>query len=273
MARKIAAWRRLVELGYASDRPEAERWILTGKVRSGATPIRSAGQAVDEGAELFVRGFDLPYVSKGGLKLEGALRDLGVSAAGRVCIDAGASTGGFTDCLLRHGAALVYAVEVGYGQLAGSLRNHPGVVNLERVNLGDARLESLTPAPTLGTADLSYLSLRRAVPLYARILPGGDLLCLVKPLFETEDNEARRSGQIADAALLPLLRALCADLSGQGHGVLGITHSPVTGNHGTREFFLHMGLQRPSEGLSATALEAAAERAVSQACALTPYHK
>ncbi|HML47399.1 MAG TPA: TlyA family RNA methyltransferase [Clostridia bacterium] len=273
MARKIAAWRRLVELGYAADRPEAERWILSDKVRAGATPVRSAGQAVDEGADLSVRGFDLPYVSKGGLKLEGALRDFGMDAAGRVCIDAGASTGGFTDCLVRHGAALVYAVDVGYGQLAGSLRNHPGVVNLERVNLGDARLESLSPKPTLGTADLSYLSLRKAVPLYARILPGGDLLCLVKPLFEIEDNEARRSGQISDAALPSLLKALCADLSGQGHGVLGITHSPVTGNHGTREFFLHLGLQRPLEGLSESALEAAAERAAARACALSPYRK
>jgi len=273
MGRKIAAWRRLVELGYAADRLEAERWILSDKVRMGATPIRSAGQAVDEGAELSVRGFDLPYVSKGGLKLEGALRDLGIAAAGRVCIDAGASTGGFTDCLLRQGAALVYAVDAGYGQLAGSLRNHPGVVNLERVNLGDPRLTSLSPRPTLGTADLSYLSLRKAVPLYAAILPGGDLLCLVKPLFEVEDNDARRSGQVPDTALLPLLRALCADFAGQGHGVLGITHSPVTGNHGTREFFVHLGLHRPSEGLPEAALEAAAQRAVSLACALSPYHK
>lgn len=273
MARKIAAWRRLIELGYAADRPEAERWILSGKVRAGAMPIRNAGQAVDEAADLSVRGFDLPYVSKGGLKLEGALRDFDISTTGRVCIDAGASTGGFTDCLLHHGAALVYSVDVGYGQLAGSLRNHPNVVNLERVNLGDDCLESLSPKPTLGTADLSYLSLRKAVPLYARILPGGDLLCLVKPLFEIEDNEARRSGQILDTALPPLLKSLCADLSAQGHGVLGITHSPVTGNHGTREFFLHLGLHRPLEGLPGPSLEAAAEQAVSQACALSPYHK
>ena len=134
----------------------------------------------------------------------------------RVCIDAGACTGGFTDCFLKHGAALVYAVEVGFGQLAGSLRQDPRVVNLERTNISDDRLLSLDPTPDLASVDLSYLSLRKGVPAFSRVMHGrGELLCLVKPLFETEDMEARRTGILSPDAYLPTLRGLIRDLNAQ----------------------------------------------------------
>lgn len=273
MARTVAAWARLVEDGLVKTRADAERWILSGKVRAGPTPVTSAGQRIDADAQISVKGLDQPYVAKGGLKLQGALDAFGIDVAGCVCIDAGASTGGFTDCLIKRGAARVYAVDVGYGQLAGSLRNHPAVVNLERTNIGDARLLTLSPRPVLGTVDLSYLSLRRAVPQFAEILGGrGRLLCLVKPLFEVDDPVARRSGRLAAGAYAPLLMQLEGALAGAGYATQGITHSPVTGNGGTLEFFFNLALDGGS-GLPREALAGQAEAAAAAAAALTAYHK
>lgn len=267
MAQKVSAWERLVAQGLLASRAEAERWILAGKVSSGGVPVKSCGQRVPADAELCVQGLLDRYVSRGGLKLEGALDAFGVDPSGRVCLDAGASTGGFTDCLLQRGAALVYAVDVGFGQLAGSLRANPRVVNMERTNLGDASLLALSPRPTLAAADLSYLSLRRAVPLYARAMAGkGDLICLVKPLFEVDDSDARRTGVIAQSAYLPLLLSLCEAFVADGYAVRGVTHSPVTGNGGTREFFLHLAFA--GESLPPETLSIAAEAAVSAALAL-----
>ncbi len=273
MARSSPAWQRLVREGWFSSREEAEPWILSGKVRAGDVPVTSAGQLIKETAAIAVRGAGRKYVAKGGLKLEGALSAFGISVNKRVCIDAGASTGGFTDCLVRHGAARVYAVDVGFGQLAGSLRANPAVVNLERTNIADASLLSLDPPPTLGTVDLSYLSLRKAVPQFARILQSkGDLICLVKPLFEIEDPDARRTGVIPPDAYGPLLCSLSEGFTADGYAVRGITHSPVTGNNGTLEFFawLSLGCQN---GMDAQAAQAAASAAVSAAHSLPAYQK
>lgn len=273
MARKTPAWQRLVREGLVADRREAERWILAGDVRAGGQPVRTAGEPVPDDAPVHVKGRDARYVSKGGLKLEGALADFAVEVAGRVCMDAGASTGGFTDCLAQNGASRVYAVDVGYGQLAGSLRANPAVVNLERTNLGDDTLLALDPPPTLGTVDLSYLSLRKAAPLFARIQRGkGDLLCLVKPLFEIDDAVARRTGIIAEGAYVPLLVSLAGALAQDGFAVCGITNSPVTGNNGTLEFFLHLSLAG-GKALSPAQRAHAADRAVQAALALPLYHK
>lgn len=273
MARTAPAWQRLVEEGWFASRSEAEPWILSGKVRAGAVPVTSAGQRIAADAPLSVRGLDMRYVAKGGLKLEGALRSFGIDVTGRVCIDAGASTGGFTDCLVQHGAARVYAVDVGFGQLAGSLRAHPAVVNLERTNIGEDTLLSLNPVPTLGTVDLSYLSLRKAVPQFARILRGqGALICLVKPLFEIDDPDARRTGTVPEAAYAPLLETLSNDFTQDSYAVRGVTYSPVTGNAGTLEFFLHLSLSG-RDGLSISDRRAAITAACDAALALPAYHK
>lgn len=273
MARSTPAWERLVREGWVADRQEAERWIMAGSVRAGATPVKTAGQRIDDAHPIHIRGLDQRYVAKGGLKLEGAITASGIQVEGRVCIDAGASTGGFTDCLVKHGAARVYAVDVGYGQLAGSLRANPAVRNLERTNIGDTPLLALDPPPTLGTVDLSYLSLRKAVPLFARILQGrGELLCLVKPLFEIDDAAARRTGIIAEGAYLPLLLSLAEDFAADGYAVRGIHCSPVTGNNGTLEFFLHLALDG-LDGLDVPARALAAKAAVDGALALPAYHK
>lgn len=268
---KEALTRRLVALGAAQDERAAAALVMAGQVYVAGQRAR-AGQRVAPDQDIAVRGLRERYVAKGGLKLEGALACFGVDVRGRVCIDAGASTGGFTDCLVQHGARLVYAVDVGYGQLMGSLRQDERVVNLERTNISDPSLLRLSPAPTLGTVDLSYLSLRQALPQFIAILQGrGELICLVKPLFETEDPVARREGRLADGQYAPVLNDLIGFVSSlPGAQAAGLCHSPVTGNAGSREFFLHVRLGQAGPGAVG---RAQVEEAVGRALALTPYRK
>lgn len=275
-AKKKPAWERLVQEGFLETCRDAERWILSGKVYAGAQRVRTAGEPLAMDLPLRVDGLFEKYISKGGLKLEGALTAFGMTdLTGRVAIDAGASTGGFTDCLVQAGCARVYAVDVGFGQLHGSLRQNPVVVNLERTNISDEPLLSLDPKPDLGTVDLSYLSLRKAIPAFSRVLRGqGELLCLVKPLFEIDDPSARREGVIAPEQYAPLLRALCADIaSGHWGMVTGLTHSLVTGNGGTIEFFIRLCLDRDEGALSPQALEAAIGQSVEAGLSLERFRK
>lgn len=262
---------RLLTEGFFQTAEQALPYLMGGAVTCGGVPVRTGGQRVPADASLVVKGLNERFVGKGGYKLEGALDDFQLRVEGRVCIDAGACTGGFTDCLVQHGAARVYAVEVGFGQLAGKLAQSPAVVNLERTNLGDERLLTLNPAPTLGTVDLSYLSLVQAVPLYRAILHGqGELICLVKPLFETESAEARRTGTLTEDAYEPLLLTLIDTLNRQPDTVVRqATHSHVTGNHGTREFFLNVVFG----SAPAPELHAAVKAAVAAAAALAPYRR
>ncbi len=231
----------LVSSGLCEDSAAAEALVMAGKVLVNEQPAK-AGQEVKPEDQVRLRESACPYASKGGLKLEGALRVFQIQVQGRVCLDAGASTGGFTDCLLKHGAGRVYAVDTGFGQLTGALRQEKRVVNLERTNLSDPSLMDLDPTPDLATCDLSYLSLRRAVPVYRDILHGnGEVIALVKPLFEVDSPEVRRSGVIPDSAYLPMLMDLIHYLNGlRGLAVMDICASPVTGSAGTIEFFLHI---------------------------------
>ncbi len=179
------------------------------------------------------------YASRAGYKLEAALAHFAVEVTGRVALDCGASTGGFTDCLLQHGAALVYAVDAGHGQLIGRLRHDPRVRNLERTNLSDLVVMQLAPPPTLITLDLSYLSLTQALPIAAPLLaPEGHILALVKPLFEVESREARRTGRIDDPELL--VRALHQVIhagSACGLTLQDVAKLALRPRHGMREFF------------------------------------
>ncbi len=271
-AARRKAVERLMEEGFFQTAEEALPYFLGGQVYCGQERITSPAQLIPCDKPLLVKGRDLPYVAKGGLKLQGALQDLQISAQGRVCIDAGACTGGFTDCLVKSGAALVYAVEVGFGQLAGSLRQNPKVVNLEKTNISDEKLLSLSPRPDLASVDLSYLSLRKAVPVFASIMGGqGELVCLVKPLFEVEDAAARRTGILSENAYYPMLMSLIQDLNAMpGINVQNVTNSPVTGNQGTLEFFLHVRL---GERVDETNLSGAANRAVEKVLTLNSYKK
>ena len=273
MPKKRKILDRLLEEGLFSEEKAARAAILAGEVYAAGQRVASAGQMVAADSPLHVKGQELPYISKGGLKLEGALKDFGIDVTGRVCIDAGASTGGFTHCLVKAGAATVYAVDVGFGQLMGSLRQDPHVVNLERTNISDEKLLTLDPRPTLGSVDLSYLSLRLGIPSFAAVLHNrGELICLVKPLFETEDMEARRTGILPDDAYEKVLTDLIRDVNALPYATAAaVTHSPVTGNTGTREFFLHVLLS--DTPLPAPDLSAPVRAAVARALALHEYEK
>lgn len=273
MAKKSKALDLLLQRGLFDSEKDARAYLMAGQVYAGSQRVTGAGQMLPNDIDIHVKGLDMPYVSKGGLKLEGAIRDFGINVEGRVCIDAGASTGGFTDCLCKHGAATVYAVDVGYGQLMGSLRQNPVVVNLEKTNISDEKLLTLDPKPTLGSVDLSYLSLRKGIPAFAEILHyEGELLCLVKPLFEVEDAEARRTGVLPDDAYAQVLLDLIRDVNALPYArAMNVTHSPVTGNAGTREFFLHVMLS--SAPGDAPDLTQAVDEAVNRVLTLQLYQK
>lgn len=242
--KKLPVWELLIEKGFFNDRKTAESWVMSGKVFANNNRIDKSGQMVNILDEIIVKGINQKYVSKGGLKLEGALSDFNIDVSGMVAIDAGASTGGFTDCLIQHNIEKVYSVDVGFGQLAGKLNINPRVVSMEKVNIGDVVNLTLNPRPTLATVDLSYLSLKKAIPIFATILgEKGDLICLVKPLFEVNDSNMRRSGEIDNPEVFKeLLRDLVKYVDELGYKVTGITYSHVTGNKGTREFFIRVSL-------------------------------
>ena len=166
--------------GHVNDRAQAESLILAGSVFVNGQQAAYAGEPVKAEARIAVKGSERKYAGKVGLKLEGALRHFQLGVTGQIALDEGASTGGFTDCLLQHGAAQVYAVDVGYGQLAGRLRQDRRVVCMEKMNIGQLEPAMLQPKPSLATLDLSYLSLKQAIPIAGSLLePDGQMLCLV----------------------------------------------------------------------------------------------
>ena len=230
----------LAERGLFDTEDEARRWVMSGKVLVNSRRIDKPGMLVPGNAVLDVQG-RRRYASRGGYKLEAALAHFHVTAAGRAALDSGASTGGFTDCLLQHGAALVYAVEVGYGQLVGRLRTDPRVRSLERTNLSDLVPAALDPPPTLITLDLSYLSLTKALPIAAHLLePEGEVLALLKPLFEVDSAAARRTGHIDDSALLiAALRQVLQAGAEAGLIPLGVAKLALRPRHGVAEFFVY----------------------------------
>jgi 23S rRNA (cytidine1920-2'-O)/16S rRNA (cytidine1409-2'-O)-methyltransferase len=224
----------LVERGLAESRAQAQAFVLAGRVPG----HEKAGEQVDENAELAV---ERPprYVSRGGAKLEHALEAFGVSPDGLRCLDIGASTGGFTDCLLQHCAAHVIALDVGYGQLHPRLRDDPRVTVLERVNA--RHLPDLSYAPDLVTCDVSFISLRTALPpALDAASPGWQALPLVKPQFEAGRAEVKR-GVVRDSAVhARVLRDLSQAAVGWNARVVGVVDSGLPGPKGNREFFLHL---------------------------------
>ena len=250
---------------------EAVRWILAGEVFVDGERVYNSGQKVALEASIVVKGRDKRYASRGGYKLEGAIRDFSLVLTGRNALDAGASTGGFTDCMLKHGAVRVYAVDAGFGQLAGYLRSDPRVVNLEKTNIGDVCAEELSPFPDFVVADLSYLSLKNAIPILRRLAsPGASMVCLVKPLFETTDSVARREGSIRDEKEYSLI--LMELINYAAHSGLiprGVTNSHLRGSNGTIEFFLHIANSESSNPVTPEPhLTAAIDTAVAKGLSL-----
>ncbi len=211
------------------------------------------GILLDSQSPIQVKPKDSKYVSRGGLKLEGALREFGISVQSCVCLDLGASTGGFTDCLLQHGARKVYAFDVGRGQMDWSLRQDPRVVVRDGVNVRNLETSMLEDAIDLVTVDLSFISLRLILPGLRRMLEGrglrpeagGRILALVKPQFEAERQEVGPGGLIRDPALQKAIVQRIRDSAEQeGFAVLGETPSPIMGQKGNQEYFLLLGLRK-----------------------------
>lgn len=240
MKRPLAAL--LVERNLFASLDESRRWVMAGQVLVGGQRVDKPGAAVDTTVEITVLGRQR-YASRGGHKLAAALAHWQIVVQGRVALDCGASTGGFTDCLLQRGAARVYAVEAGYGQLLGRLRADPRVVNLERTNLGALRPADLDPLPSLITLDLSYLSLTDALPLAAALLTTpGEIVALFKPLFEVASVDARRSGVVADSALVvAALRRVLDAGSAAGLTPLGGAKLALAPRHGVPEAIVWFG--------------------------------
>lgn len=230
----------LVEAGLAVDQQEAASLILAGQVLVGSERIEKAGQQLPKESELRVRG-RRRFVSRGGFKLERALSHFAVDPAGRVCLDAGASTGGFTDCLLQHAAARVYAVDVGYGQLAWELRSDERVVVLERTNVRGLDRAALDPLPDLVVADLSFLSLAKIIgPLMALAGPGGEVLALVKPQFEVARKDLD-GGVVRDAeAREEAVRTVIDAVGALGFWASEAVESPLKGADGNVEYLVHL---------------------------------
>lgn len=232
-----------MEQGLAASVEEARALIMAGKVLAGSDRIDKAGDLVSETTELRLRGSE-PFVSRGGRKLEHALEELAIDVAGRVCLDAGASTGGFTDCLLRRGASRVYAVDVGYGQLAWKLRNDQRVAVMERTNLRSMDATALDPLPDLVTADLAFIALRKVLPDLIRLTrPGARFVLLVKPQFELprEDMKDVEGGVVTDPALHEQAVAAVEQAAlAAGLELSGRVPSPIRGADGNREFFLSL---------------------------------
>jgi 23S rRNA (cytidine1920-2'-O)/16S rRNA (cytidine1409-2'-O)-methyltransferase len=232
--------RLLVERGIAPSRQRAQAMILAGKVLVNNRPVDKAGFFVGPEDELDLKGTDIPYVSRGGLKLEGALHSLELDPAGLVCLDVGASTGGFTDCLLQNGAARVYAVDVGYGQLAWKLRQDPRVVIFERTNVRNMAAGAIAEAVDLATIDVSFISLRIVVPAVAAFLKDeAHVLALIKPQFEVGKEQVGKGGVVRDAELhAQVIQHLSSFFIESGFDIEKVAPSPIRGPKGNREFFI-----------------------------------
>jgi len=232
----------LVSRGIAETRGKARGLILAGRVHVNGVVCTKCGTPVREGAEVGLLPASRPFASRGGGKLSGALDDFGVDPTGRVTLDVGASTGGFTDCLLRRGASRVYAVDVGERLLDDRLRRDPRVVSLEKVNFRHAAGDLLPEKATLAVVDVSFISLRHILPVLPRFLaPGAEALPLVKPQFEVGKGRVGKGGVVRDDALRrEAVDGIAAFARETGYEVLGEAESRVLGPKGNREVFLHL---------------------------------
>lgn len=236
----------LTEQGYADTRSKAQAIIMSGLVYVNGQKADKPGISYEASVSLEVRGEVCSYVSRGGLKLEKALRDFHVDPTGYVCSDSGASTGGFTDCLLQKGAGKVFAIDVGYGQLDWKIRSDPRVVVMERTNIRYVTPEQLGEPLDLSVVDVSFISLKIVLPTIKTLLgPNGQVLCLIKPQFEAGKEKVGKKGVVREPEThKEVLDGFIALAKNLDFTILGLTFSPVKGPEGNIEFLGHLTLEQ-----------------------------
>ena len=240
--KKVRLDQLVFDRGFTESRERAKTTIMSGLVFVNGQRVDKPGMAIDPEAMIEVRGDALPFVSRGGYKLDKALNVFPIDPTGKVCIDCGASTGGFTDVLLQHGAKRVYAVDVGYGQLAWKLRQNERVVNLERTNLRYISAEQIPEPIELAVMDVSFISIRLVIPaIKALLVPDADYVCLIKPQFEAGRDEVGKKGVIRDAAVHErVVQEIIDFVPTVGMSVMGLDYSPIKGPEGNIEYICHV---------------------------------
>lgn len=231
-----------VEKDLASSRERAKALIMAGRIMVDGVPVSKPGTPVRPSATLVRKGEDLPYVSRGGLKLQAALENFKLSIADTVCIDIGASTGGFTDCLLQNGARRVYAVDVGYGQLAWKLRQDKRVISMERTNARHLKPDDFSESIDIATIDAAFISLRLVVPAVLPCLkPKAAIIALIKPQFEVGKGQVGKGGVVRDPQLhAQVIEELEVFFRTHHFDIRGLCPSPILGPKGNREFLMYL---------------------------------
>lgn len=249
----------LFEKGLAPSRERAQRLIMAGSVYVNEQKSDKPGNQVPVDAKVEIRGSDIPFVSRGGLKLDKAVKRFGLNLSGAAAMDIGASTGGFTDCMLQNGAKKVYAVDVGYGQLAWKLRTDERVVNLERTNIRYVTPDQLGEPLDFASIDVSFISLKLVLPVLKELLKdGGEAVCLIKPQFEAGKGKVGKKGVVREPEIhLEVIEAVTAFARSLGFSLMHLDFSPVRGPEGNIEYLMHLkkdGLGECFDGCDAKAL-------------------
>ncbi|HHW46254.1 MAG TPA: TlyA family RNA methyltransferase [Clostridiales bacterium] len=233
---------KLFETGLAESRERAKSYIMEGLVFVNDQKVVKAGTLVDDGDIIEIRGTPLKYVSRGGLKLEKAIKEFSINLKGLICADIGAATGGFTDCMLQNGASRVYAIDVGYGQLAWKLRTDSRVVVLERTNFRYVTKEQIPDPLDFASVDVSFISLSLIVPVLKELIkPDAQAVCLIKPQFEAGREKVGKKGVVRDSLVhLEVIEKTVKMVMEQGFSVLNLDFSPIKGPEGNIEYLIHL---------------------------------
>lgn len=248
----------LVEKNLVESRERAKRMIMAGLVFNEHERLDKPGMKIDEETPLTVKSKLLPYVGRGGLKLEKALQTFDISTENKIMVDVGSSTGGFTDCALQNGAQLCYAIDVGYNQLDWKLRNDDRVVVMERTNFRYVTPEMLTQGkPNFATIDVSFISLKLILPVLKRLLTeNSDIVALIKPQFEAGKEQVGKKGIVRDENVHQSVLSTIVDFAmSESYDLFDITYSPITGGDGNIEFLAHFGWQKEKKGITVTDVE------------------
>ena len=253
----------MVNRGLAESREKAKAVIMSGIVYVDNIKEDKAGSTFDEKAQIEVRGNTLKYVSRGGLKLEKAMDCFGVSLAGKVAMDVGSSTGGFTDCMLQNGAVKVYSVDVGHGQLAWKLRNDERVVCMEKTNIRYVTPEDIGEPLDFASVDVSFISLSKVLPAARELLKdGGEMVCLIKPQFEAGREKVGKKGVVRDPKVhLEVIQTVLQTAMDLGFSILDLEYSPIKGPEGNIEYLVHLKKSQEGEKGAEVNAEAVVEAA------------